>query len=223
MADEAARPFWWGRIKLVVGMVCGWVLLIAFLIVVGDLLGIAWNRLWNGEWRFYSLNQALAYVGLRPIHFRREIPLSVVVVVASMVAFGIIGEFTPKARARRAEERKAQRELNIKMHEAKRNRPLEKRMPYRIGKRIRALIVGWFWPRARRTETSAAIRAGRVLHWTFLVFAAPLAAIVAYGLLYFVFTGETGSDGVSILAFLAALSLALAIVGRAFRYVLANE
>jgi hypothetical protein len=83
---------------------------------------------------------------------------------------------------------------------------------------IKRIFGGWFWPRLRREETSAAIRAGRVIHWTFLVFAAPPAIVAGFAIFVI---GDRDMFGIFVVAFLIALGLAL--IGRGLRYVLADE
>lgn len=213
----------WGRIKLVLNWVYGWALVMAFLITMGDLLGIAWHRLWNGEWRFYSLNQALAYIGVPPINLRSEIPLSVVVTLAFFMVVGVIDEFGADGRARRAAEREAHQQAEKERREIKANTPLEERTSYRIGRSIRRMLEGWLWPRALNSETSIAIRAGRVFHWAILVVAMPLAAMFVYGLFYLIVWGAAGQDDLILVGLLGILAFGFAVIGRGIRYVLANE
>jgi len=72
--------------------------------------------------------------------------------------------------------------------------------------------MNWLWPRHLHTETTALIRLGRVLHRTGI----SLGVLVA---LFAMLVFDDMSEGMKALT----VAVAPALIGRAVRYILANE
>ena len=67
--------------------------------------------------------------------------------------------------------------------------------------------MNWLWPRQLHAETTALIRLGRVLHWTFVALAISAA----------IFT--LPNEGIKMIP----AALVLLTIGRGLRYILAGE
>jgi hypothetical protein len=76
--------------------------------------------------------------------------------------------------------------------------------------------MSWLWPTSRREETTALVRAGRVLHWASL---GPAVLLVIVGII----VSYPESDRVALMGIFLVGSLATLLIGRSIRYVLSNE
>ncbi len=78
--------------------------------------------------------------------------------------------------------------------------------------------MNWLWPQNRNLRSSPLIRAGRVVHWLFIVLSA-LGALFGWQVTY-----VEGDKSIPI-SLMTGLFIALpfALVGRAGRYILADE
>lgn len=74
--------------------------------------------------------------------------------------------------------------------------------------------MSFFWPTTLKSEPGVLGRAGRVLHWTGLLFGAPWIAIAL---------GVAVQDGDWGALFLALVGVPFALGGRGLRYILAGE
>jgi hypothetical protein len=214
---------WWmgiGFTAMVIGFLSGPILLVYH---VGF-----WLK--TGFWEDITVADGLNWVGLRPLHtqwlglqrvfdWAMGSPLWAALPIATgllmWLVFGMAdANAKPNASPRRATTPLASN-LPPSVPPPVQCAPVAKLSWSKVVKRI---FGGWLWPLHRREETSGAIRGGRVIHWTFLVFAAPPAVVAGFAI--FVIT-ERDMFGIFVSAFMIALGLAL--VGRGLRYVLANE
>lgn len=79
--------------------------------------------------------------------------------------------------------------------------------------------MNWLWPNQPHDETTAAIRIGRVIHWVCIILA---LAVAIFGLLVLLQTPIGPAFFANLLPTVVG-SLGLALVGRALRFILANE
>jgi len=79
----------------------------------------------------------------------------------------------------------------------------------------------WLWPRQRISETTAALRLGRVLHWAFAIAAVLLLVLAAATFASAMFETDPSMTMITIICMGAAMVAAL--FGRAVLYVLGSE
>jgi hypothetical protein len=77
--------------------------------------------------------------------------------------------------------------------------------------------VSWLWPKHLNEQDSAVIRIARVIHWSFVGLAAFFAVVSTYGMVQ-------GGDTEPITYFAVLFMwVALAMIGRGIRYIIAKE
>ena len=77
----------------------------------------------------------------------------------------------------------------------------------------------WLWPQRPHNDTTTAIRIGRVIHWVCIILA---LAVAIFGALVLLQTPIGPAFVVNLLPTVVG-SLGLALVGRALRWIIANE